>query len=221
MKFSSLATPFRSAAPLALLALALGGAGAQAQQVFRIVAPDGRVTFSDQPPPQGSEAKVSNALGGRAGIFGAEAALPFELRAIVSRYPVILYTGEGCGPCTSGRSLLNARGIPFTEKTISTNDDTEALRRLSGDNSLPLLTIGGQQIKGFSDIEWGQFLDAAGYPKESVLPAAYRNPPATALVSVRKQEQTAASPAAAPAAPTPAVRVAPPAEPANPSGIRF
>jgi hypothetical protein len=48
------------------------------------------------------------------------------------------------------------------------------------------LTIGSQQIKGFSDSEWTQFLDAAGYPKTSVLPGNYRNAAASPLVEVQK-----------------------------------
>jgi hypothetical protein len=51
------------------------------------------------------------------------------------------------------------------------------LQRLSGDTSVPFATIGSQQLKGFSDVEWTQFLNAAGYPQTSVLPASYRPPP--------------------------------------------
>ena len=95
-------------------------------------------------------------------------------------------SGTGCVPCNSGRLLLQGRGIPFTENTVTTPDDAEALNRISGDNSLPLLTIGGQKIKGFSESEWVQFLNAANYPATSLLPANYRNPPPKPLVAAQK-----------------------------------
>ena len=120
-----------------------------------------------------------------------------------------------------GRALLNGRGVPFTERTITTQKDNDALQSLSGENSLPFLTIGGQKIKGMSDLEWNQYLDAAGYPKASILPAGYRNPAPTPLVSVQK---TATEPKAAEKPAVPAVPTTPPPpafNPANPAGIRF
>lgn len=213
----------RTAAPrlsgLALL-VSLFAAPALAQGVYRIVGPDGKVTFSDQPPPAATPVRSSGPVSSGA---AAGAQLPFELRQVSSRYPVVLYTGRDCAPCSTGRSLLNARGIPYTEKTIETAQDGEALKRLSGEASLPFLTIGSQQIKGFSDTEWTQFLNAAGYPKQSALPPAYQRPAATPLVTVRPgPSATAAQPASPGVAPadTPAeVPVTPP--PQNPAGIRF
>ena len=42
--------------------------------------------------------------------------------------------------------MLSARGVPFTEKTVTSNEDVEALKRLGGTSSVPFLTIGGQQL---------------------------------------------------------------------------
>lgn len=197
---------------------------AQAQQVYRIIGPDGKVTFSDTPPPAAAAGRVSTpATGGNAGAAGT--ALPFELRQIASRFPVTLYTGANCEPCGAARNLLTGRGIPFTEKTVNSNDDAEALKRLSGETSLPFATIGSQQLKGFSDAEWSQFLTAAGYPAASVLPASYRAPAVTPLVAVAPPASAASAPAAnsAGAAANTATRrqlVPNPAD-ANPAGIKF
>jgi glutaredoxin len=205
-----------------------------AQPVYRIVGPDGKVTFSDQPPPAAAPGKAANVSTPAGSTTSGGSTLPFELRQVVSRYPVTLYTSTDCVPCGTGRALLTSRGIPFAEKTVKSNEDIQALQRLSGDTSLPFLTIGGQQIRGFSDTEWSQFLDAAGYPKTSVLPTAFRNPPATPMVAV----QTPATPAqtqsaagnGAPAADAQQVIVnrrptSPVPAPApvnnNPAGIRF
>jgi glutaredoxin len=207
--------------------MALASLAAQAQPMYRIVGPDGRVTFSDRPPVDGGAKAAPVAAGARPG-DDAGPTLPFELRQVVGRYPVTLYSGPNCAPCSSARNLLVNRGIPFTERTVSTNEDADALQRLSGEAALPFGTIGGQQLKGFSDVEWTQYLDAAGYPKTSQLPAGYRLPPATPLVAVKRADDAPARPAAAPTAaapaanPTPAATPAPGARtPSNPAGIRF
>ncbi|WP_439587375.1 glutathione S-transferase N-terminal domain-containing protein [Hydrogenophaga sp.] len=206
-----------------LIALALA-TPALAQGVYRIVGPDGKVSFSDQPQPAATPSSRPAGASAPSSAASTTAQLPFELRQVNSRFPVTLYSSRDCAPCNSGRNLLNARGIPYTEKTVDTPQDSDALKRLSGELSLPFLTIGGQQIKGYSDTEWTKFLDAAGYPKQSALPSSYRRPAPSPLVEIRSEE--AATPSTAPAtaqgrtAPAPAeVPVAPPAQ--NPAGIRF
>lgn len=157
---------------------------AEAQQVYRIVGPDGKVTFSDKPP---LDANAKQAAVATSGAGAASAVLPFDLRQAADKYPVTLYTTNNCGPCGSGRAYLSSRGIPFIEKTISTPEDADALKRLAGVDSLPLLTIGTQQLKGYSDAEWGQYLNAAGYPARSSLPATWRNPEPAPLVAVQRR----------------------------------
>ena len=125
---------------------------ASAQQVYRIVGPDGRVTFSDKPPPDaGGKAAPAATVPLRGGGGDTGGALPFDLRQAVGRYPVTLYSGPDCPPCGSARAYLGRRGIPYTERTVSTQDDLAALQRLSGGVTIPFLTIGGQQLSGFSD----------------------------------------------------------------------
>lgn len=207
-------------------ALLLGSAalfctlGAQAQ-VYRIVGPDGKVTFSDKPPANAQQGKVATTGTGAAAAASSAGGLPFELRQIVTKYPVVLYTSSACTPCDAGRSILTGRGIPFTERTVITNEDRAALQRQMGDTSLPYLTVGGQRIRGMAESEWTQYLDAAGYPKTSALPAGYKNAPATPLVPLptgtpaAKVGDKPAAPASEPVAPP-----APPtANPANPAGI--
>ena len=204
--------------------LTLACAGVQAQGVYRIVGPDGKVTFSDRPP---ADANAQPARIASEAPSAANGALPYELRQIANRFPVTLYTGNDCSPCTSARNLLTSRGVPFTERTVSSNEDIAALQRLSGGTGLPFGTIGGQQLAGFSEGEWTQYLDAAGYPKQSALPRNYRQPAPTPLVAVKAVEPAAAPAASAPAvAPAPS-RARPPApvndgpSPSNPAGIRF
>ena len=220
-----------SVARLAALAACATGAllatATQAQQVHRIVGPDGKVTFSDRAPEdkKAQSTVLSTASGGAA----SNPALPTELRQIASRFPVTLYTGESCSPCQQARQLLIQRGVPFTERSVNTNDDLDALRRLSGESALPFGTIGRQQLKGFSDAEWTQYLDAAGYPAQSRLPRGYTQPAATPLAPAKAPAASAPdAPQEAASAPTGRLRrQAPPPPPpggptpSNPAGIRF
>jgi len=206
------------------LLLGLCAGAALAQPVYRIVGPDGKVTFSDRAPSADIPVVGSSNTAAAVADTGGGSSLPFGLQQIANRFPVTLYTGNDCAPCASARSLLVQRGIPFTERTISSNEDIIALQRLSGNTSatLPFATIGSQQLQGFFDAEWKQFLDAAGYPKQSQLPASYRRPPATPLVTVQQQAEPPVR--VSPAIPTlrdndPPLPSGP--SPSNPSGIRF
>jgi len=206
-----------------IAAALLAGTAAQAQQVYRIVGPDGKVTFSDRAPENpGQKAQALREGSGPATAADGNATLPYELRQVATRFPVTLYTGSDCAPCASARNLLTGRGIPFTERTVNSSEDIEALKRLSGNTSLPFGTIGGQQLHGFSDTEWTQYLDAAGYPQQSQLPASYHRPAATPLVAAVEKKAPAASDAPARrAVPVPAPAPAPAATPSNPAGIQF
>ena len=205
---------------LAVTALAGTASFTQAQTVYRIVGADGKVTFSDKPPASADQGKIAGTGVGANSSAAGGGSLPFELRQVASKYPVTLYTAPQCAPCAGGRSMLTARGIPFAERTISTPEDIAQFNKQMGDSSLPILNVGTQRLKGFSESEWGQYLDAAGYPKASILPAGFKNAAPSPLVAVQKPAETAPKPAEKPA---PAVE-APPAPtitPANPAGIQF
>lgn len=208
----------RQAAMLTVVAvLALAPALASAQAIYRIVGPDGRVTFSDKPPTNAAKTTTLGP-GGRSADSGAAGNLPFELREIVNRYPVTLYTQESCIPCDAARNMLKSRGVPYTERTINTERDIDALKRMGLELTLPYGTIGNQRLKGYSDSEWSEYLDAAGYPASSRLPSGYRNPAPTPLAPTSEAPAQAQSPAPAPVQP-----VAPPPGPTpdNPTGIVF
>lgn len=205
---------------MVFMAAAAWSPDASSQQIYRIVTPDGRVTFSDRPPADAAAKAGSSPAAAPGGAAGSDAAsLPFELRQAAATYPVTLYTGPECPPCQSARAMLTTRGIPFTEKTVMTNEDIEALRRLAGSPTLPVATIGGQQLRGYSEQEWAQYLDAAGYPQTSQLPPGFRRAPATPMVAVAPA-RPASAPQPATASAQPAPPPLPPTTPYN-GGIRF
>jgi glutaredoxin len=197
-----------------LLFSLLISAGAQAQ-MYKWVAPDGKITYSDTPPPSSVKKVEEKTLAG-----GADdaPALPFELAKAVKASPVTLYTTAKCDPCNAGRDMLHARGIPFTEKTVATSEEIAKFRQISGDQQLPLLTVGAQKQHGFQSNEWDAALSAAGYPETSKLPKDFRNPPPQAIVQKQKAVEHAAT---GNGRGTDAIEDAPPAAGNAPPGFRF
>jgi len=207
-----------------LLAVALGaGASTPAWAIYKIVAPDGSVTFSDVPPSSMQGKKVES-LSAHGAVQPAEsndlAALPAALRQAVRKYPVTLYTTPQCDACDAARQFLLQRGVPFSEKTVSTNADIQAYKAQSGGSDrLPLITIGSTRLPpGFNSSSWATALDAAGYPKSNELPRGYVRPAPTPLAPASAPRHDAAhNPASAPALPP----VLPPPNPNAPKGFQF
>ena len=186
------------------------------QAQYKVVGPDGKITYTDRPPPasQGKAAPLSPR--GGTGAAASDAALPAELRQVAARYPVTLYAVTGaCELCGASRQLLRQRGIPYVEKQVTSPEDSDALERLSGGRDVPTLTIGSQVLRGLSPEAWNAYLDAAGYPRDSKLPSNYQYA-APAPVTERVAAPPTRTAAAASAAAAPAE-----AAPANPTGIKF
>ena len=197
-----------------LAAAALLAASLPASALFKVVGPDGRVTYTDRPPSD-TAARVTTLGREDINAVPAPSALPLALRQTAERYPVTLYSTAECAACDAARQYLVRRGVPFAEKLIVNDDDTLALEQLLGTRSVPALSIGAQALRGFSTNEWSAYLDAAGYPRESVLPSAWQASAPTPLAArapVRAPAAIASVPAAARPAATP-VQSAP--------GLRF
>lgn len=201
-----------------LLAMLLAGLALPAAALYKVVGPDGRITYTDRPPSDNG-ARVTNMGRGVVNEVDPQAPLPQDLRQTTTRYPVTLFSAADCAPCDAGRLLLVQRGVPFTEKRIVADEDAAALERLVGSRTVPSLTIGAQALRGLSDAEWNAYLDAAGYPRESRLPRGFQQGAATPLVersSARMPAATASAPARPGAAPVPLEPALPPS-----GGLRF
>jgi glutaredoxin len=158
------------------LALLLCAGGASAQ-MYKWVDANGKTHFSDQPPPATAKAAPIKATTGAAS--GAQ--LPYVLAQAARNYPVTLYTTASCTGCDQGRTMLKARGIPFTEKTVSSNEDVQKLTEATGTSNLPALVVGSAKSSGFQASAWNAMLNVALYPETKILPASYQYPaPVTA-----------------------------------------
>jgi glutaredoxin len=195
--------------------LALAAAALPAAALYKVVNPDGTVTYTDRPPVDNSSRITPMSRTGRPAPNAAapESSLPGGLRETAQRWPVTLYTAVECSACEPSRQWLAQRGIPYAEKRVLTEEDALALERIVGGRTVPSLSIGAQPLRGFSEADWAAYLDVAGYPRESRLPRNWQAPPATPLV----ERSTPA--ATRNAAPQPAPAAAELPQPT--SGVRF
>jgi glutaredoxin len=163
-----------AAALIGLALLVVAGAAAAQSQIYKWKDAKGQVHYGDTPPPQGAQTLQ---VAGQPAPAAANSGMPYELTRAVLQHPVTLYTTPRCAACDQGRSLLHARGVPFTEKTVTTQDDQQAQRRQTGKDELPLLLVGTRQVTGFQAAGWQEALDSASYPRQSMLPSGYQFDP--------------------------------------------
>ncbi|MFS2213900.1 DUF4124 domain-containing protein [Telluria sp. Tellsp104] len=155
----------RAAAAFALVVAAAAAHG----QTYKWKDAAGVVHYSDTPPAKGT-AQVLRPDNRPE----ATPSLPYELARAAKLHPVTLSTTARCDACDQGRALLRARGIPFAEKTVNTAEDREQLHRAGGKDELPLLVVGNRPVTGFAAGTWNEALDAASYPRKTMLPPGYR-----------------------------------------------
>ena len=148
-----------SAAALVLAA----GAHAQDKQVYRYVDGEGRVVYSDKPPPANAKDAQTKRIGGN---YIETDPLSITEQQATERFPVTLYS-FACGElCDSATGLLNKRGVPYTTVDVQTPDGAKKLQAISGEMTAPVLAVGDKLVyKGFNEARWQQMLDDAGYPK--------------------------------------------------------
>ncbi len=73
---------------------------------------------------------------------------------------VTVYTGSFCGACTQAKSLLDRRGIRYTEKSVEDEAGLrERLMARSGRRTLPQVYVGEAFVGGADEL---RALDASG-----------------------------------------------------------
>ena len=148
-----------------VLALAAGAVVAQ-QQLYRWTDQKGRLNVADTPPPPGAkDVHQWRVIASSAAEGGSE---PYALRQARKESPVTLYTAADCEPCNDARKLLNSRGIPFKEVSV-TEKEVNDLVKLAGSASVPVIVVGNATQKGFEGSAYHRLLDDAGYPKMGLL----------------------------------------------------
>lgn len=180
--------PARWVALIVLLAAGLAHA-----EMYRWVDADGRVHYSDSPPPRTAQQIERKNLSGNV-VQGD--ALSYGEQLATRNFPVTLYTAANCGaPCDDGRKLLAGRGVPFKEVQVVDEASRAALKAASGSDGVPVLTVGRDARQGFEQSAWHAALDAAGYPRSGTRSTARRDaPPAKAAAEKPPAPETQPAP---------------------------
>lgn len=162
-------------------------------QIYRWTDSEGRVHVTDRPPPAAAKEVRTIGRGAPASAAAASAQEPFELQQAKAKYPITLYTTPGCDACTEARKLLNARGLPFSEVSVTEDAQLQELKRISGGTSVPAMVVGSSVQRGFEPGLYERTLDVAGYPKTGVLAprsqAEPTPPPAPGVPEVKPVEE--------------------------------
>jgi glutaredoxin len=162
-----------------VLVLALAAGAAAAQQLYRWTDEKGRVHITDTPPPAGAKdvQKRPGTIGPSTGADQSSANEPYALQVARKNYPVTLYTSPGCEGCADARRLLNARGVPFQEVSVTSREQVDKLEQAVGANAVPSLLVGATVQRGYHEALYHSILDAAGYPKTGAIPARKQEEP--------------------------------------------
>lgn len=191
---------------LILIALTLLALPTAAGTMYRWVDADGRVHYTDTPPPASAKDVKQQPMREQAAEEAAR--LPYATQVAAKNFPVTLYATDCGEACTQARQLLRKRGIPYTEKDPQQPAEYKELSKvLSGEMEVPVLKVGTSVTRGFSEEPWHNALDVAGYPRNAGAP-----PPKPAP----KPEPRPATAATDGAGEAPAAEGTPPAEAAPP-----
>lgn len=179
-----------------IFAVLLGAACAASAQLYRWTDDKGRVHVTDRPPPP--TAKNVRQRSADTTPSAAATNLPYSVQLAAKNYPVTLYTAPDCAPCGPARALLNQRGVPFREVSVTGEKASDQLRKVVGSLSVPSLVVGTSTQKGFEKGAYDSMLDVAGYPRAGILPPRTQAEPMPAPAKPAAEEN--AAPAEEPAA---------------------
>lgn len=208
---------------VALLGLAIGATPVSAETLYRWVDKNGRLHFTDTPPPSDAKAISKKAMTPNQG-----PAVPYTQQLARRQNPITLYIASTCGePCAMGKKLLGERGVAYSEKDAINPAFKAEIKKLiaSDDAVVPILVVGSKHLQGYDETEWSKLLGEAGYPSVALVPGEVTKvpPPPTPPASNNGQPPAAqVQPvvnAAPPAgnAPTPPAGNAPPPDVPAPS----
>src|SRR3990167_8490506 len=155
-----------------LLVMALAAIGipaAQADTVYKWVDSQGRISYHDQPPPDGAGYRVEEKVLGT----GSKRKEDNTLAKVAEKFPVVLYSVPDCGSCDLARLYLQKRKVPFTEQNLNADPELQqTLKKKIGSLSAPTLMIGDKIMKGYVESVLEGELDGAGYPKSETSEAS-------------------------------------------------
>jgi len=135
-----------------------------AAQLYQWKDAQGRMMYSDQPPPASVKNAQQKSFKGNL----IETGESYATKTAREKHPITLYASPCGAPCDEARKLLTERGVPFSSKDTQASPEAQAeLKKLTGKLSVPVIVVGSERIDGFESGQWNAALDRAGYPKSA------------------------------------------------------
>jgi glutaredoxin len=143
---------------LALCAL-LAGIPADAQPIYRWVDGNGRVQYTDKPPPGVQARPVAD----RINSYSGTPTVSGSASAGATRPDIKMYSTEWCGYCQKAREYMARNRIRYTELDVEKSPAAKAEYQRLGGRGVPVILVGTQRMNGYSEERFAQMLKAAGY----------------------------------------------------------
>jgi glutaredoxin len=129
-----------------------------AQSLYKSVGPDGKITYSDRPPPEGRVEKTmrfNNLPGSTLTALAADRIEQLRQQkagqqAAIQQGQTVIYTTSWCGYCKKAKAYLASKGISYQELDIETEPGLAAYAQAGGGGGVPLLLHRGERVQGFS-----------------------------------------------------------------------
>ena len=134
---------------------------AAADTVYKVVGPDGEITYSDKPPPNNARTNTlefrnlpSSPLPAHVLRFREQLEKSAASRITAARATrdsdAVLFTASWCGHCKRAKTHLAAAQISYVEYDIENVDGMRAFIAAGGSGGVPLLVAGERRIQGYS-----------------------------------------------------------------------
>ena len=141
--------------------LALTFALPAAAELYRWTDDQGRVHYSDMPPPASVKKMQRIRTPGSA-----------SGEATQNRPPVVLFNANCGATCDQATDYLRQRGVPFSLKAADKDKVVaDELKARTGALEVPVLFVGESMQRGYSPSVWDKMLEVAGYPAPGKKPA--------------------------------------------------
>ena len=175
--------------PWMLLIMLISSVAMTQAETYKWVDADGKVHYSDQPPPPSARKSERKQLGDKPG----EVTLPYVLQQAVKNFPVTIFVSDCGDGCNRARALLLKRGVPHSIKDPMVPDMREELKKATGgEEVVPVLKIGRRVLRGFEEGRWNAALDDAGYPKTALMKITpVQSKPARAVPPIEPEQAPA------------------------------
>ena len=141
--------------------------------LYKSIGPDGKTTYSDQPPAQAHDKSTKT----KTLTFASAPTSPLSAQTLAyidqlqksanagAAAPAaagmpVLYSASWCGYCTQAKAHLGRKQVAYNEVDIDTKDGLAAYVRAGGGKGkgVPLLVANGKSMFGFSAESYEGFL---------------------------------------------------------------